>query len=140
MKNIKALIDTNVILDWVMTREPFANAAKVVMEKCMFGNVKGYLASHTVTDLFYILRKDYRVKERKDLLLLLNDKLEIIAVNSQMIKKALENELWTDLEDGLQMQCAFEEDVDYIVTRNINDFKSSQNKVILTEDFFELIK
>lgn len=140
MKNIKALIDTNVILDWIMVREPFADAAKRVMEECIFGEIKGYLAAHTITDLFYILRKDFNVKERKEILILLCNKLNVVEENCQMIKTALNNEEWNDLEDGLQMQCAIEEDVDYIVTRNIVDFKSSKIQAISTEEFMDLIR
>ena len=58
MKNMQILIDTNVILDWLMHREPFSENAKYIMEEAMFGNVEGYLTAHTFSDLFYILRKD----------------------------------------------------------------------------------
>lgn len=39
MKNIRALIDTNVVLDWIMVREPNSTNAKVIMEQCLFGQV-----------------------------------------------------------------------------------------------------
>ena len=40
-----------------------------------------------------------------------------------------------DLEDGLQIQCATKCDLDYIVTRNIDDFKKSSVPAILSSDF-----
>ena len=40
-----------------------------------------------------------------------------------------------DLEDGLQIQCATKSGLDYIVTRNIDDFKNSSVPAILPSDF-----
>jgi predicted nucleic acid-binding protein len=135
MKNIRAMIDTNVVLDWIMAREPFAENARIIIDKCMFGNIKGYLAGHTITNIFYILRKDFSVKERKELLLLLCSKFMIVSANKEMIISALTNDGWEDLEDGLQMQCALDASVDYIVTRNIKDFSKVDIKVLIPDDF-----
>ena len=56
---MRVLIDTNIILDWLMCREPFHDDSRLVMKECMFGDLKGYISAHTLTDLFYILRKDF---------------------------------------------------------------------------------
>ena len=137
---MQILIDTNVILDWLMHREPFSENAKYIMEEAMFGNVEGYLTVHTFSDLFYILRKDIDVSKRKQLLLLLCEYFHIIVENKETIRMALLNERWNDLEDGLQMQCAIEKNLDYIVTRNKKDFSSSKVKAILPEEWIELYK
>ena len=140
MKNIRALIDTNIILDWIMTREPFFVVAKQVMEECMIGNTIGYLASHTLSDLFYILRKNFSVQERKELLLLLCNRFHIIPEDENIMVAALNNNLWSDFEDGLQMQCALDKELDYIVTRNIQDFGTSEIAAITSEDFISLVR
>lgn len=140
MKSMHILIDTNIILDWLMQREPFGEDAKYIMEEAMFGNVEGYLSAHTIPDLFYILRKDFDVNKRKQLLLLLCEFLHIITENKEMIVTALKHEKWKDLEDGLQMQCAAEKNLDYIVTRNIKDFTDSKIKAILPGEWIELYK
>lgn len=41
MKNMRVLIDTNIVLDWLMSREPFQENARYIMEKCLFGNSDG---------------------------------------------------------------------------------------------------
>ena len=70
MKSIRVLIDTNIVLDWLMCRKPFQEHARFIMEKCLFGDLDGYLTAHSISDLFYILRKDFDVNKRKKLLLL----------------------------------------------------------------------
>ena len=51
------LIDTNVIIDFLIAREPFYNSALQVIKKCASGEVNGYIAFHSLPNLWYILRK-----------------------------------------------------------------------------------
>ena len=125
MKNIRVLVDTNVILDWIMVREPNSTNAKVIMEQCLFGQVQGYITSHSLTDIFYILRKDYSVEKRKQLLRLLCESMNVVPETRQTILQALNRGEWQDIEDALQMQCAKEVGVEYIVTQNLKDLFSS---------------
>lgn len=140
MKNIRVLIDTNIVLDWLMCRKPFEANATYIMEKCLLEDLEGYLTVHSLTDLFYILRKYFDAGKRKKLILLLCNNMNIITEDKMAVKSALENENWMDLEDGLQMQGAIDEKLDYIVTRNINDFKASTILPILPEKLIELYK
>jgi predicted nucleic acid-binding protein len=52
------LIDTNVIIDALVDREPFAADARKIVEHCSQKKFSGYFAGHTIPDIFYILRKD----------------------------------------------------------------------------------
>lgn len=140
MKNMKVLIDTNIILDWLLHREPFHSNAKYIVEKCIFGNVDGYLTAHMMTDLFYILRKKLNANKRKKLLIFLCDTMEIISEDQVTIRNALYNEQWMDLEDGLQMECADKMKIDYIITRNTRDFTMSKVTAIEPERFIEIYK
>lgn len=53
------LIDTNIIIDFLMKRQPYLEDAVKIISLCTEKKVKGYLAAHTVSNLFYILRKEY---------------------------------------------------------------------------------
>ena len=138
MKNMALLIDTNIVLDWLLERQPFTNSAERIMEYCISGNLRGYLSGHSLLNIFYITRKEKSVKDRKEILLMLCDWFEIINIDSEMIIIALQNENWQDLEDGLQMQSAIQEKLEYIITRDINGFAHSEIKAILPEDFIKI--
>jgi len=71
--------------------------------------------------------------------LLLCNKFEIIGIDCQMLMAVLNADNFKDIEDGLQIQCAEDEGLDYIVTRNIKDFGMSRVKVLLPEDFLECV-
>ena len=64
----KILIDTNVLLDYLLEREPFFEDAKGIMVSCAEGKVKGCIAAHSIPNIFFILRKDYNTKERREIL------------------------------------------------------------------------
>ena len=110
---MKVLIDTNIILDWLLRREPFHSNAKYIVEKCIFG---------------------------KKLLIFLCNTMEIISEDQVTIRNALYNEQWMDLEDGLQMECADKMKMDYIITRNTRDFTMSKVTAIEPERFIEIYK
>lgn len=135
MKNMALLIDTNIVLDWLLERRPLAKAAQKVIELCINGTMRGFLAAHTILNIFYIIRKEKSVAERKEILFMLCDCFEIINIDKAMIVSALENDTWQDLEDGLQMHCAVQSSVDVIITRNIKDFANSPVKALLPEEF-----
>lgn len=87
--------------------------------------------------ILYILRKDFSVGKRKELLLLLCEYLQVIPEDSEIMKSVLNQKEWPDLEDGLQMQCAKEMNLDYIVTRNVRDFSSSSVPALMPEAFLK---
>ena len=134
------LVDTNIILDIFLQREPYAGEAREIMTKCAEREVIGYLAAHSIPNLFYNLRKNYSRKERRGLIRNLCDIFRISDLNAEKIISAVENEGFADFEDCLQEECAVEAVADYIVTRNPADYKSSRVKVIDPGEFVILLK
>ena len=95
---------------------------------------------YPISDIFYILRKDFSVEKRKDLLRLLCGGLHVVPEDKDMILEVLGRDEWRDLEDGLQMQCAKEAGADYVVTQNLKDFQKSEIEAVSEEHFCELLK
>ena len=139
MKNMEVLIDTNIILDWLLKRKPFAEQIEKVIEHCTNGKIKSYLACHTLTNIFYILRKEYSLSERKDIVLLLCDSFSVIEINRDMILDSVTHANFKDLEDSLQTECAVRYKLNYIITRNIKDFNTHKVKAISPEEFLNIV-
>jgi hypothetical protein len=99
------------------------------MTKCANREIIGYLAAYSIPNLFYILRKTYTIKERRRLIKNLCNVFCISDLDEKKILSAVENEEFSDFEDCLQEECAVEAMVDYIVTRNPNDYVKSRRKV-----------
>ena len=53
----RLMIDTNIILDVLLEREPFFAQSKVLLDLCEKGRLHGFISASTATDIFYIVRK-----------------------------------------------------------------------------------
>ena len=135
----RILVDTNVLLDYLLTRDPFYEDAKKIVSACVDGKIKGCIAAHSISNMFYILRKDYGAKERREVLADLCSIFDVEGIDKAKILSGLQNEEFSDFEDCLQMECASEIGAEYIITRNISDFLNSRISVMEPRDFLEMI-
>ncbi|KGF71394.1 hypothetical protein DO97_20775 [Neosynechococcus sphagnicola sy1] len=121
---MKILIDTNIVLDLILEREPFVEIAISLFEQIEQGNLTGYIAATTITNIFYIIRKT----EGREVALAAINRLLIglrfCAVDYQTVETALNLEL-KDFEDSIQLACATLNQLDAIVTRDRQDFRGS---------------
>lgn len=131
------LIDTNIILDCLIPRQPFEDNANKILQLCFEQKCTGYIAALSVTNIFYILRNQFSEIERKKLLLNLCEFIEIAGIQKKLVLDALKNDKLNDLEDCLQIECAGIVKAEYIVTRNIVDFKNSPIPAVLPEEFIK---
>jgi len=134
-----ALIDTDVLIDALIRREPFDKEASGILEKCYEKTIIGFAAAHSFTNMFYILRKVYSIDEMRQLLLNLSKIVNIVKIDELLIVNSLKNSLFSDVEDCLQAECAKIVNADYIVTRNAGDFKNSSISVISPSDFLNFV-
>ncbi len=134
---MRMLIDTNIIMDVLVGRQPFYEQSRYVMQLCGEGVIQGCLAAHTITNLFYILRKYYSNDECREILLSLFDIFHVEQVDSDKLRAALENKAFRDFEDCLQVECGLSGKAEYIVTRDRTDFKMSQLPCLTPEDIYK---
>lgn len=133
------LIDTNVILDFLITREPFYQASLEILRKCAMKELTGCIAFHSIPNLWYILRKTPEDKRRE----WMNDIcsfLQVVGASHEEVVNAIQNREFKDFEDCLQDKCAIMANAEYIITRNPLDFAYSQIPAISPEDFLERLE
>ena len=134
----KVFIDTDVILDLLMKREPFQNAAVNLFKQIEMKNIKGYTSPLVIANLHYLLTKIYNKKKSMELLSELLKLIVITKIDGETIKLVFEEKKIKDLEDLIQYYSAIEGDIDFIVTRNVKDFPKTDEMKILKPD--ELVK
>jgi len=134
----RILIDTNVLLDYLLERQPFFEDAKRIITSCVEGKAKGSIAAHSISNMFFILRKDYDAKERREILYNLCSIFDVEGIDKAKLLAGLSNEDFLDFEDCLQMECAKSYGADYIVTRNVSDYATSEVKAIEPKDYLKL--
>ena len=140
MNVLAVLIDTDILLDFLTDRKPFTKNAKALFKKSQENSIVPFLAAHSITNIFYILRGIYSVSERKQRLTDLCRSVSIVEIGAVSIMNALTNNNFDDIEDCLQMECARAVNADYIVTRNIKDYAYSEIPAILPENLLKKLQ
>jgi predicted nucleic acid-binding protein len=127
-------------MDFLINREPYVSEAARIIELCSEKVIVGFVAPHSISNIFYLLRKQYSIAQRKNLLTEICEIFYISTLDKPKIMSALANESFDDFEDCLQYECALEVEADYIITRNPADFLNSQVEVVLPTDFLANFK
>jgi predicted nucleic acid-binding protein len=135
---IKVLFDLNIILDVLQKREPFYEHSARMLAYAEMGKIQGWVAAHSMTTLFYLVAKNQSAEMARLTLSGLLQFLSIAAVDQSVIEQAM-NLAYRDFEDAVQMMCAVQNKVDYLVTRNVRDFQPALLSVIQPVDLAALI-
>ncbi len=131
---MKIMVDTNIIIDVLLEREPFVEDSCRLLSLCEEHRIDGFISASSVTDIYYLVRKYTHNTELA--YKAIGKVLEIVKVcsvtNNEVIlafqKKA------KDFEDCLVAVCAASIHCDYIVTRNIRDFEGFNVPAISPSD------
>ncbi len=135
----RVFIDTDVILDVALGREPFYQKSKTVLVMADNSLINGFITSIEVANLYYILRKNGGDEKARFFLRNLVKFLSILTVSFKNVQDALDSE-FSDFEDAMQNFSAVDNQCEYIVTRNIRDYAGSDLKVRTPEEFLHLFQ
>jgi len=135
---VKVLFDTNIILDVLLDRQPFSDDASQLMSRVERSEVSGFLCATTVTTIHYLMAKSLGSESALHHLRLLLSLFEIAPVNRIVIENALALG-FSDYEDAVIVEAACHAGAQYIITRNINDFKKSTIPVYTPAAFIQLL-
>jgi predicted nucleic acid-binding protein len=131
---MKLFLDTNVVIDFLTRREPFAEEIKDIFQYSVEGKYKLYVSSVTITNTYYIISRLENVTSAKKKIVQLMELVNVLNVGQTTINKAIDSK-FKDFEDGVQSFCAEEAKLKILITRNVKDFKSS-NLIIMTPKEF----
>lgn len=126
---MQILLDTNVILDVLLKREPWVAEASALWKAHDEGRITGYIVASSVTNIFYIARRLAGLNSAREAVRICLDAFEICAVDRQALEQA-QALPGSDFEDNLQIACATLAGLDALVSRNKEDFKAATIPVL----------
>ena len=126
---MRILVDTNIVLDVLLDRKPFAKDATRIFAFVEESRIEGFLCATTITTVDYLLSQALPRKKAKYALQRLLDLFEIAPVNRPVLEQALRSGI-SDFEDAVLEQSAQLVSADAITTRNVKDFKKSTVKTL----------
>lgn len=133
----KVFLDTNILIDYLLFRGEEAPASEYLFDCSLNGQIEISIAAHSLTNIYYILKKEYSAAERRQLILNICALCKVLPVSGETIEKAITGEYAADVEDALQIRCAIEGDCDYFVTRDNDLFLNNPVRTLLPH---ELVK
>ena len=131
---MRVLVDTNVVLDVLLEREPFVGAALGIFCLVEESRIDAFLCATTITTIDYLLIQSLPVSEARNALRKLISLFEIATVNRSVIERALGSKIH-DFEDAVLDEAGQMAGVDSVVTRNTKDFTGSAQKVFEPNEF-----
>lgn len=135
----KVFIDTNIVVDFLFKREPFAEAAARLIDLCEQDKIIGYLPAPTFPFLFYLLAKNQRSKAKAwEIVTTLKQLFTVLPLEESTLDLAL-GSAFSDLEDAIQYQLAVQYGANFFVTRNKQDFKKSKIPVLDAGEFLRRV-
>lgn len=135
----RVLIDTDVILDFFFDRKPFSDNAAIVLSLCESREIKGFITSVIISNVYYILRQTSTHEKVIEKLTQLISITEVLTTDREVILKALISN-FKDFEDALQNYSAeLNGQIDLIVTRNVKDFKNSSLGVMTPDNYIKTV-
>lgn len=137
--SMKVLIDTNIMIDALTNRDGRSGFSATVIDLCAKQVIDGYVALHSISNMYYILRKQYSDVERRTILKRYNEILKVAEVGNDVVDTAINNTAISDYEDALQYACAETVGADYIVTRNIKEYGKAEIRAISPEELLKLL-
>ncbi len=136
----KLLVDTNIVIDLLSRREPFFEEAAELFSLADKKQVELSVSFLTIANTSYALLRQMDSKKAKSVLRKLKLILKILPLDDKAIGLALNDETFSDFEDGLQYFTAIEHEQELIITRNLKDFKNSKLPAMTAKQFIETIE
>ena len=129
---MKVLLDTNIIIDIALERQPYFTNSETVLAFVEQGQIEGYISASTISDLYYLIRKqkgrDLTIEFLQEILTF----CQIATVNQAAIRMAFTTN-FQDFEDSIQYSTSVVNKLDAIITRNPQDFPIVTPRIITPE-------
>jgi predicted nucleic acid-binding protein len=133
---MKVLIDTNVVLDVLIDNTAFLANSRKIFDFAEQKQITGFISASAITDIFYIAQRKLGKKATKEAMKKVLKIFYPATVTDNHIYQALDLD-WEDFEDSVQFIVGESLSVDYIITRNTQDFTSGSIPAITPEQFID---
>ena len=135
---ISVLFDTNILVDIMISREQFIEDSERLVAYVAGKKICGFVTANSVTDVYYLVKKNLPKNIAREELKKLLYAFEIIEVSGPDCRAAFDIKI-ADYEDALLVVCAQKLAIDYIVTRDSDLLKYSNFNVVSPKALLTLI-
>lgn len=133
---MKVFLDTNILIDFISGRQPFAHEAIVFFQLADDKEIELMVSDLTIVNTVYVLRRlHYALTDIYETLNEVRSLLTVTPMGAEVIDHCLQARS-NDFEDEAQYYSAIMAGADYIITRNKKDFPAETHNVVTPQEFF----
>ncbi len=137
---MKFFLDTNILLDFLLERQPFHFEANQIFDCLDKKQITLYTSSHSIATTHYFCKKENDEWSIRNSLSDLIDSVKVIGIDEEILRKSLKSH-HRDFQDAIQIFCAHQiRKLDGIITRNLRDFSTSEISVFSPDEALRYIK
>jgi predicted nucleic acid-binding protein len=130
---MKNFLDSDVLLDIGLEREPFCQAACQLLDYLeSHPQQQGFMAWHSVANIFYLFTKAATREKAKAFIVDLCQFIQVVPTDTNDVLIAA-NLPMRDFEDALQCAAAMACEATVIVSRNLKDYQNSPLRAVTPE-------
>lgn len=131
---LRVLLDTNVVLDLLLARDPFYLDALQIFAMAEAKKADLLLSTDAISTICYVIAKNRNGKTARQAITSLLDYVSLATLDERSVRDGLVLG-FADIEDALVAAVAQNNDAQFIVTRNAKDFKNSPVPAITPREF-----
>ena len=133
---MRLLIDTNILLDFLLDRAPYADDAEAIWHLCESGSTDGFVSALSFANLTYIMRKALTPEQIENLLRRIGLFFRFASLTENDLQRAAVL-CWKDFEDAVQYATAERLHADCIITRNVIGYGNAGIPALTPKEFVE---
>ncbi len=128
------MLDTDIVLDYLLAREPFSRAASEIWDAARSGKFEAFVSAITPVNLYYIARKLKGDAKARMAVRGLLQVCRIAITDHAALQQALDLDM-KDYEDAVQVASARAMSLDVVVTRNVGDYVGADIPILSPDQF-----
>lgn len=130
----KVFIDSDVILDFLTMRKPFAHDAMKVIQFGYSGELKITTSSLSISNVHYVLSRAQNKKSALTKIKEILNLIEVLSVHQSTIDRAAYS-TFKGFENAVQNFAAHENGIRNFITRNVKDYSASDLSIQTPSEF-----
>lgn len=136
---MNVLLDTNVVLDYILKQNPFFEHAKTIFRWSYEQKIIAHISASAVTDIYYLVQQAENKATALNFIQELVQFIQIANVDKTVVLIALQSGI-RDFEDAVQNAAAKNARITHIITRNIKNYKKSNLKIVSPDNFIKSLQ
>lgn len=135
---MKVLVDLNIFLDVIQKREPHYGASAEILSNISKGEFRGAVPGHALTTVHYLVSRFANRGLADEAIDWILGDFEVVGEGRDIMLRARGLPM-EDFEDAVVAAAAEAIHCDWVITRNVTDFKASPISAITPKELAEML-